>query len=200
VRSTDIEEGWDAGGDCPERRLDGAAAQVDQGWDAVPVISTDDCLWFIDQALDGMVAIVSDLGDEHASKRPDLPGSNSSYAILVHCLGVSEYWGGCVIAGRDVDRDRDAEFVAAGRVSDLVERTSRAKHQLRADLAHLEPYAPPRRSPDSRFMPGGVPNSELPMGRTQGGALLHILEELSQHHGQMELTRDLIRAAHPSTA
>jgi hypothetical protein len=171
-----------------------ALAQDLQGCEALKVISTDDCLWFIGQALDGMVAIVSDLGDEYASKRPDLHGANSPYAILTHCLGVVEYWGGCVIAGRDVDRDRNAEFVATGPVSDLVERTSRAKQQLRADLAHLEPYAPPRRSPDSSFVPGGMPDAELPLGRTQGGALLHIFEELSQHHGQMELTRDLIRA------
>ena len=29
--------------------------------------------------------------------------------------------------------------------------------------------------------------------RTQGHALLHVLEELTQHLGQMELTRDILR-------
>jgi hypothetical protein len=32
----------------------------------------------------------------------------------------------------------------------------------------------------------------IPVGRTQGGALFHIYEELSQHLGQMELTRDIL--------
>jgi hypothetical protein len=32
------------------------------------------------------------------------------------------------------------------------------------------------------------------MARTQGGALLHIYEELAQHRGQMEITRDLLWA------
>ena len=28
----------------------------------------------------------------------------------------------------------------------------------------------------------------------QGAALLHVYEELSQHYGQMEITRDVLRA------
>jgi len=70
------------------------------------VISADDFLWFVDEALNGMVAIVSELGDEGANRRPDLPGANSAYAILFHCLGVMEYWGGQVVAGRTIERDR----------------------------------------------------------------------------------------------
>jgi hypothetical protein len=33
-----------------------------------------------------------------------------------------------------------------------------------------------------------------PTRRTQGGALVHVYEELSQHLGQLEITRDLLRA------
>ena len=77
------------------------------------MISSDDCLWFIDDALNGMIAIVSDLGDDLANAKPVLPGANSPFAVLTHCLGVMEYWAGAMIAGRDVVRDRDAEFAAA---------------------------------------------------------------------------------------
>jgi hypothetical protein len=170
------------------------------GCEALEVISTDDCLWFIGQALDGMVAIVEELGDEYASKRPEVPGSNSPYALLTHCLGVMSYWGGHVIAGRDVDRDRDAEFVASGAVEPLVERTDRAKRQLRSNVAGFEPFAPPLRRPDSQFVPDGESDADLPLGRTQGGALLHILQELVQHYGHMEITRDLLRLDHATTS
>jgi len=154
------------------------------------VISADDFLWYVDEALNGMVAIVESLGDEGANRRPDLPGANSAYAILFHCLGVMEYWGGQVVAGRTIERDRDAEFRATGCVSDLVARARRARAQLVEDMAGLDPAAPPRRplAPDD-------PDAGLPIARTQGGALIHIYEELAQHRGQMELTRDVIRSA-----
>lgn len=142
------------------------------------VIATDDLLEYVDAALDGMAAIVTDLGDELANCRPELDGANSPYVILTHCLGVMEFWGGEAIAGRAITRDRDAEFRASGPVAELVGRIEPAKARLRADLADLD---------------GAVP-LHLPQARTKGGAAVHILEELAQHHGQMELTRDVLRA------
>jgi hypothetical protein len=149
------------------------------------VISTEDFLWYVDLALDGMVTIAGELGDETASSRPELDGANSPYAILTHCLGVMEYWGGYAVAGRTIDRDRDAEFLAEGHVADLIRRTAEARRQLEDDIADLEPLAVPRGTPDPD-------DTELPVGRTQGGVLVHILEELFQHLGQMELSRDIL--------
>jgi DinB family protein len=151
------------------------------------MISTADLLWYVDEAIDGMVAIVTELGDDLANRRPDLPGANSPYAVLHHCLGVMAYWGGHVVAGRTIERDRDAEFRAAGTVADLVERTRAARRQLAADLEHLVPGDPPR---------GAVApeDAAMPLGRTQGGAVVHVYEELAQHRGQMEGCRDVLLA------
>jgi len=150
------------------------------------MISVDDFLSYVDAALEGMVGIVSELGDDLANRRPDLPGANSPFAILTHCLGVMEYWGGEVVAGRSIVRDRPAEFRATGRVAELAEHAQRARQQLRTDVAALDAFGPPRGD-----LPAG--DSTLPLGRTQGGALLHLYEELAQHRGQMEITRDLLR-------
>ncbi len=149
------------------------------------MISTDDLLWYIDEALDGMVAIVTGLGDDLANRVPDLDGANCAYSVVVHCLGVLEYWGGYVIAGRPIERDRDGEFRARGDVAALFHQVRRARTQLAADLVGLEPYAPPRGTPEPQ-------DAELPLGRTQGGAAIHIFEELAQHRGQLEITRDLL--------
>ena len=46
------------------------------------MISVEDYVTFVDEALDGMVEILSGLGDELANSRPDLPGANSPYVIL----------------------------------------------------------------------------------------------------------------------
>jgi Protein of unknown function (DUF664) len=151
------------------------------------MIPVDDYLWYVDEALDGMVDIVTALGDDLANRRPDVPGTNSPYVLLHHCLGVMAYWAGHVVAGRSIERDRDAEFRASGPVAELVERTRRARHQLAADVAAVEPLAPPRCVPE-------LEDADLPIGRTQGGALIHVYEELAQHRGQMEACRDVILA------
>lgn len=152
------------------------------------VISTEDLLWFVDEALDAMISILETLGDEWANRAPDLDGANSPYAVVTHCLGVLEYWAGYVVAGRSIERDRDAEFVARGDVADLVIRVRRARQQLGRDLDAMDPWAPPRGRPEPE-------DAELPLARTQGGAAVHVYEELAQHLGQLEITRDVLLAA-----
>jgi hypothetical protein len=150
------------------------------------MIDVDDFLYFLDEALEGMVTMVTELGDDLANRRLDVPSANSPYAVLFHCLGVMEYWGGAMVAGRTIERDRDAEFRASGPVAELVRRTRQARRQLDADLAGLQPLAPPRGTPEPE-------DADLPLGRTQGGVLMHVYEELAQHRGQMEVTRDVLR-------
>jgi hypothetical protein len=152
------------------------------------MISIDDFLYYVEDALDEMVRIVNDLGDDLANRRLDVPGANSPFVILTHCLGVMEYWGGEIVAGRSIVRDRPAEFRATGRVAELTDRAKRARQQLRIDIAALDPYGPPQGSPHAL-------DPTLPLARTQGGALLHIYEELAQHRGQMEITRDVLRTS-----
>ena len=151
-------------------------------------ISQDDFLFFIDRALDGMLRIVEDLGDERANVRPDLPGANSPYAILFHCVGVVNFWVGSLIAGRHVDRDRDAEFIAQGTVAEIRQLVDNLKQLLREDLAHMEGEQPLSQTPPVAYNP-----SPERQGWTQGAALIHTYEELAQHHGQMELTRDVMQ-------
>jgi hypothetical protein len=151
-------------------------------------LSVDDYLWFVDQALDEMVRIVRELGDEDANRRPDLPNGNSPYAILTHCLGVMEFWGAYMVADRPFERDRDAEFLATGPVAGLVARAADARRQLADDIAAADPSATPRHDP------ANAEDAGTPLASTQSGVLVHVLEELLQHLGQMEVTRDLLVA------
>jgi hypothetical protein len=148
-------------------------------------VARADYLWFADLALGAMARIVAELGDERANSRPPFPEANSPYVILTHCLGLMEYWGGATVAERSIERDRAAEFTASGPVAPLLARAQRARQQLAEDLARLESWdAPPsvRRDPDD----------PVPYNETKGAVLLHILEELFQHLGQMEITRDAL--------
>jgi uncharacterized protein DUF664 len=146
----------------------------------------DELISYVERALDEMAGIVTSLGDGLANQRPDLPGANSPYVILRHCLGVMDFWGGQVVAGRTVDRDRDGEFRAGGPVAGLIEAAGEAKLRFRANAAAAEPGAPVRGT-HQRKVPGDL---ELV---SQGSALLHVLEEVTQHLGQLEITRDLLR-------
>jgi hypothetical protein len=150
-------------------------------------VAPADYLWFVDLALRGMARIVADLGDELANRQPPFPGANSPYVILTHCLGVMEFWGGASVAGRSIGRDRAAEFTASGPVAPLLERAAAARRRLAEDLSGLDPWAEPgsvRRKPDD----------PEPYTETKGAVLLHILEELFQHLGHMEVTRDALTA------
>jgi hypothetical protein len=146
----------------------------------------EDIAYFIDRALDGMTAIVTELGDDRVNQTPELEGANSPYAILTHCLGVMNYWGGRVATGRQITRDRPSEFQAKGTVAELLAEVDSARQRLRDDLSGASLADRVARMPDSGY---DSPRREL----LQGTVFLHIMEELCQHHGQMEITRDIIR-------
>ncbi|MDF8265442.1 DinB family protein [Luteipulveratus flavus] len=153
-------------------------------------VLVEDVLIHVDRALRGMCATLTDLGDELANVRPALPGANSAYAILTHCLGVMEFWGGQVLAGREIVRDRAAELVASGPVAELVARVPAGRDRLLADLVAYDGAAPPTGPLEDRD------RDDLPeFTRTQGGVLMHIYEELAQHRGHVDLTADLVRHA-----
>ncbi|MCH7800740.1 MAG: DUF664 domain-containing protein [Chloroflexi bacterium] len=151
-------------------------------------IAQEDFLLFVDRALDGMLGIVEGLGDDLVNRRPDLPGANSPYVILYHSVAVCHYWIGVHLADREFKRDRASEFTATGNVADLRESVLDLKRQLREDIQHVQGDQPPPSGPNQQYFP----LSAEYQGWTQGAALMHTLEELAQHHGQMELTRDIL--------
>lgn len=153
------------------------------------MLDRQDYLYFTERALDGMTSIVRGLGDDLANRRPSLQGANSPFALLTHCVGVIDYWVGHLIAGRDIERDRESEFQASGPIQPLLVDVQTAKAQLIEDVLSAEPRAPLRSVPPADFQ-----GPDRPL--TQGGALQHVYEELAQHHGQMELMRDVIVAEH----
>jgi hypothetical protein len=149
------------------------------------MLSVDDLLFFVDESLDAMTTIVVELGDDLATRRPAIDGLNAPYVTLTHCVGVMEQWGGHVIAGRLVERDRDSEFRASGSVDELVERVRAARRQLALDLARFQPDAAPHGRVDDE-------DARLPIGASQGGALLHLYSELAIHRGHVEICRDIL--------
>jgi hypothetical protein len=92
-----------------------------------------------------------------------------------------------MVADRPSTRDRPAEFVAEGSVNGLVEQAAIARRQFASDISGFDSLAPTAQAPAPQDV-------ATPFGRSMGGVLLHILEELFQHLGQMELSRDVLLA------
>jgi uncharacterized damage-inducible protein DinB len=156
------------------------------------MIDKETYLRFSDEALDHLRDMVVELGDDLANRRPDLAGANSPVQILTHCLGVMSYWAREVNLGVDVHRDRSAEFEAVCRVGELAQSVQQARGRFHDDVAAASFDAAPAR--------GKRDDVERGLG-TQGVVLMHVYEELAQHRGQMEITRDLLAAEaaqHPS--
>lgn len=150
-------------------------------------IKPEQLLPYMNFALDGMLGCAEDLGDDRVNLKPDLDGANSPYVILYHCVQVSHWWVGTMCADREMIRDRDGEFVASGSLADLRRLVAAAKQELLEDLAHIDVDAPICR-------PHLFPEGASARSWTRGECLIHAYEELAQHHGHMEITRDILMA------
>ncbi len=148
--------------------------------------ASSDAQAFIELALDRMMLKAASLGPR-VNDRPDLDGSNSVFSLVVHCLGVAEWWLDHAVLGNPSSRDRDAEFVATGTVADLDGLVEAFRARLPALLeqvaetpapigAHLDSVTAPRRT----------------WPWTTASIVLHVVEELFQHAGHVDITADLL--------
>jgi hypothetical protein len=145
---------------------------------------------FINGALDGMINIAEELGDAQVNQRPnEMANTSTPFIILTHCVGLTRYWLGSVAIGRPVTRDRDAEFSAKGTVADLRQAVQALQSDLQDDI-NLIQFDEPIANPDA------VRQAHMKTW-TQGQFLLQCFKELAQHHGQMELTRDVMLGRGP---
>ena len=154
-------------------------------------IAPKEFLTYINGALDGMVQIAEALGDERVNLRPNnMPHTNSPFAILTHCVGLTRYFIGTALAGRQVHRDRDAEFRAQGTVAEIRQAVRELQQHLSDDLARV-------RGDQPCAFPAAV--REPHRTWTQGRFVLQCYKELAQHHGHMELTRDVMLGQGPAS-
>jgi uncharacterized damage-inducible protein DinB len=148
-------------------------------------LTTDEYLYFLTRAFAGMLNALGELGEDASNTRPPLLGANTPYAIVYHCVEMSDYWIGHVVAGRPANRNRAAEFSATGSLDHLRERVADLQRQLLDDLVGADLQGAPKNPP--------APDYEGPeQSLTCAGVLLHVLEELAQHHGQVQLSRDVL--------
>lgn len=136
---------------------------------------------FILLKFDELVALLATMDDESANAELPAPGSNSVVQLVTHCCGMLRRWSSSVHLGVEVPRDRDAEFTARMPVPQARSMAAETRAAFLEDIAATDFDAAPAYVP---------PGREHFWTIATRGVLLHVLEELSQHLGQAEVTRD----------
>lgn len=137
------------------------------------------------EILDGYDRALDTLDDVSVNHSPRPGTVNSAFALVTHVHGMAHFWGGAFIGGEDIPRDREAEFHATGSVAEA--------HRLIGEVRDR--------------LPGwvGVALTEGIRNREATGTSLrdisevtpdwvleHILHELAQHLGHLEVCRDVV--------
>ena len=143
---------------------------------------------FIDLAFDRMMSKGVALGPS-VSDSPNLDGANSVFSLVVHCIGVAEWWCGHVILGRPTSRDRDAEFAASGTITELESLVKRFRSELPALIEEVAQTPEPL---SSHIESATAEYREWPW--TTASIILHVIEELFQHAGHVDVMADLLTA------
>jgi len=139
---------------------------------------------YMRHAFGQMLDVADRLGDERVNDRPLGRGTNAVAALVVHSCAVTEFWIGHVALGRPTDRDRESEFSSTATVAELRALVDGTLAQVSEDLAAMEEGRTQADRTGRQFLEGG--------DESDGAIVLHVLEELYQHLGHMELAADAL--------
>ena len=156
------------------------------------MISVDEYLACADRGPRRLRRDRDQLGDDLVNARLDgIPGSNSAFALVAHI------WddGGLGAHGQP-------RHPRAARPGRRVHRQRDGRRGARPAGAHPGAAARGRSSGIPRELPADPAHEKdgTLSCATQGAVLLHVYEELAQHLGQLEVTRDVLLARGAASA
>lgn len=142
---------------------------------------------WIRSLLKRVLAALEGLSEAQMNWRPPIEGANSVYVIAAHTVGNARAWVLGIACGREMGRDRPAEFRAAGSYAQLAEETQELLREIEAALTALDASALDRRVVPSQELWGDEEVREISVRQ----ALLAVVEHASIHLGELHVTRDL---------
>jgi hypothetical protein len=153
-------------------------------------LSTESIQLYVRHAFAGMEHVLDRLDDELVNIKPPGWGTNSPAGLIVHCCELAPSWFEMPGLGRDSVRDRDAEFATQATVAELRTRIATAVERSCGLVDEFVAGPTTTDHPFRDFMPGS--------DRSDGALVLHVLEELFQHLGHLEVTADALAGKRPS--
>jgi hypothetical protein len=139
---------------------------------------------YMRHAFEQMLDVADRLGDTRVNDRPLGSDTNAVAALIIHSRAVAEFWIGHVALGRPSDRDRQSEFSTTATVAELHALVDETLAQLSEDLAAIDAGKTQPDRTGRQFLDGG--------DDSDGAIVLHVLRELYQHLGHMELAADAL--------
>lgn len=150
-------------------------------WDGYPsglAAEREQLIGYLDLQRNAVISKLDGLTEKQARWKP-APTANSLLNLVVHLTGVERNWFQHVIAGKTIDRDRDAEL-----------------RELTPDVTIASAIAGYRvASEESNAMMRSVDTDEPGRGMDQLNirwVVLHMIEETARHAGHADITRELI--------
>lgn len=145
----------------------------------------------LNRLLDSLIDSIGGLDEVQLNWRPPAPDSNSCYVIATHVLGNLEAWVLGIACGQPIERDRPAEFAAAGpTVAPIAARARKLAGEFERALGELRVEAlDEQRQPPKTLWGVGTPEP-----RSTREALMETIEHAAVHIGQIQITRDLALA------
>jgi len=144
--------------------------------------------------LERVYGCLEGLSESQLNWRPPIDGFNSAYVIAAHTLGNARTWVLGIACGRDMGRDRLAEFRAAGSYAELAGVTRELSAEIEAALSALPASALERRIVPSQELWGEGEAYEISIRQ----ALIEVIEHASIHLGELHIARDLVRREAPA--
>ncbi len=139
---------------------------------------------FLRRGFRQLAILVHRFGDELVNTKPAGDHTNSAAVIVTHVCGALRFWTMEIALGRDAQRDRDAEFRAVATAAELQDLLARTLEQLLVDVAEI--------AENGGITPVAERRKLWDGDESDGAVVLHLLEELYQHLGQLELTADAL--------
>jgi uncharacterized damage-inducible protein DinB len=141
---------------------------------------------YLRHAMRQMLEVAERLGDDLVNVRPVGSETNAVGALIVHCCELTNFWLAHVAGGQPTERDRDGEFDRVSTVAELREMIERTLGATRIDLERIADGEAAADPVLRQFLPGGDESDD--------SLVLHVIEELFQHLGHMEITADVLLA------
>jgi hypothetical protein len=141
----------------------------------------------LDELARQALAQMEGLPEEALNRTLALPETNSLYALATHLAGAGEFWTVTMVGGRDIPRDRAAEFSTTGTLTALRERYERWLGAMHEDLDAL-----PSTEMERVLTVTGPRRAWLGDTLTVRESLVHALEHSALHLGHIQLTRQIL--------
>ena len=140
--------------------------------------------WVLDQ----LGVSLTGLSDDRVGDRPD-KAANSPFTIVHHVIGATRTYALGLGCGRQVGRDRRAEFGdQPTSAAELLQRLASLKAELLDALSSLSPALLDERVLPSRELHGEGQLEEI----SRRHAIVDSIRHAALHLGELRLTRDLI--------